>query len=174
MPTAGVRVSPFAADAWIFADDVHAPHDLSERGKSLPVGLPRAAEVERGLIPDADRKRVACGIGRRPGHRERTVRVLQAGHARPLQRDGRKKLASALAAARGLDDRDLDGFVHLVVGADDAKKRPPSKSPASTYFRKLAAVIGARTVSISASISPASVSITTRTAFGDSCVTETM
>jgi hypothetical protein len=37
-------------------------------------------------------------------------------HARPLERDGRKELAPALAATGRLDDGNLDGLVDLVVG----------------------------------------------------------
>src|SRR5689334_7443590 len=74
------------------ADDLHPADDAAERGKALTVGLARTAEVERRLIPDADRERVARGVGRGARHRQRAVLVREPGDAGPLERDRGKEL----------------------------------------------------------------------------------
>ena len=95
-------------------------------------------------------------------HRHDAVLVQDPGLVRALERDRRETFLGPVRIDARLNHLDLDLVVRLVVHLDGAMPRAAVVVPASTYFRKFAAVTGARAVSTSISMSPSSVCTTTR------------
>jgi len=96
-------------------DDIHSPDDAAEGGESLAIRVAPPAEIHLRLIADDDRKRTCGRVGPGARHRQRAVDVLEAGHARALQRNGRKLVAPARRVDLELNDLDLDVVPHRVV-----------------------------------------------------------
>ena len=93
------------------AHDVHAFHDASERGESLPIGITLAAEVQFRLRANADEELILSRVGIGPGHGDGAVFVLQPGVAGPFQHDRLVQLLGLGRVRPGLDDFDLDPVV---------------------------------------------------------------
>src|SRR5262245_4814769 len=102
------------------ADHVHAPDHAAEGCKALPVGVALAAEVQLGLVADADEEVGGGRVGPVAGHGERAVTVTQPRSARPLEGDGGEVVLLAGGSDARLHHLDADGVARLVVGPDGA------------------------------------------------------
>ena len=71
------------------ADGVHAGDDLAEGGEALTIDVAAAAEVEFGLVIDADEEVGDRAVRREPGHRDGAVEVAESGVAGAFERDRR-------------------------------------------------------------------------------------
>ena len=111
---------------------MNRPHHLhpldhpAERGKTLPVRVPHASEIERRLIADADEEAVRGRVRAGTPHRDRAVNMQDPRIGGPLQRDRRegvrRRLGISAAISAALDDRDPDGIVGLVFGVHGAEE----------------------------------------------------
>jgi len=98
------------------ADGVHAGDDLAEGGEALTIDVAAAAEVEFGLVIDADEEVGDGGVGGGPAHRDGAVEVAKAGDAGALERDRRALLGLAGQVDAALDDLDRDLVVRKRLG----------------------------------------------------------
>ena len=105
-----------------FPDDVHPLGDNAKRGKTLTVGVSLSSEIEFGLIANADKKLVLCGIWTVSSHRDRAVDVLDSGVASSFQLNWLGEICFFLRIGGALNDGDLDRVVRLVVLRDGAMK----------------------------------------------------
>jgi hypothetical protein len=73
------------------SDHVHALDDAPKRGEAEAVGIAAAAEVELGLVADADEVLGGRGAGLRARHRDGAVEMAQPGLPRRLVGDRRQR-----------------------------------------------------------------------------------
>ncbi len=107
-----------------FADDVQAFGDPTEGGETLAIGVAFAAEIEGGLVAEANEEVGFGGVGVLvASHGEGAVLMVEAGDRGPFEGDGR--VGGRLVVAASLDDFDFDRAVGLVVGLHGAMETPP-------------------------------------------------
>jgi hypothetical protein len=119
------------------ADDVEAAHDMTERGKTLTVGITFPAKIEFGLRTDTDEKIRCRGVGTVARHGDRADAMFETGVACAFEGDGRAVELAARGIDAALDDLDEDGLAGLVVGPDGAMKDAAVIKPRADVAEKV-------------------------------------
>ena len=101
-------------------EDIAAANDLAEGGEALAIGVALTAEVEGGLVADAEEKIGGGGVRAVAGHGDDSVGVLYASNIRALERNRRE--FKGTFSRPGLDDGNLDLTHRLIVQANGAMK----------------------------------------------------